>query len=272
MVQDQLKKLNPSKSAGPDGLHARFLREAQDELVRPLTILFNKSIQEGKLPQDWKCGQISPIFKKGKSAAGNYRPVSLTSIACKMLEGIIRSALLDHMKATFTDCQHGFMSGRSCTTQLLDTVDIWTRLLDEGNAVDVIFLDFAKAFDSVPHQRLLTKLQGFSVDGKLHSWISDFLCGRRQRVVVNGAHSSWSEVLSGIPQGSVLGPLLFICYVNDMPDAVQGLIKMFADDTKVFNKVNTPSEQMSLQEDLRSLEDWSLKWQLRFNADKCKVM
>jgi len=273
MVADQFNKLKTSKSAGPDGLHARLLREAKDELVKPFTVLFNKSIRKGKLPEDWKQGQITPIFKKGnRASAGNYRPVSLTSIACKMLEGIIRNALLNHMENAFTDCQHGFIGGRSCTTQLLDTVEAWTRLLDEGSTVDVVFLDFAKAFDSVPHQRLLTKLQGYGVKGDILSWIADFLCGRRQRVVVGGAASGWTEVLSGIPQGSVMGPFLFICYVNDMPEAVEGLIRMFADDTKIFNRANTPVERQSLQDDLNRLKKWSEEWQLRFNADKCKVM
>ena len=176
------------------------------------------------------------------------------------------------MQPYLSDCQHGFVNGRSCTTQLLDCVGEWTRQLDEGNAVDVIFLDFAKAFDSVAHQRLLKKLEGYGVRGNVHGWIRDFLKGRRQRVVVNGEASGWRPVSSGIPQGSVLGPVLFVCFVNDMPEAVQGLIRMFADDTKVFSQSNSTDCCRKLQNDLESLQAWANKWQLRFNAGKCKRM
>jgi len=250
-----------------------FLKEAKEELVKALTIIFNKSMNEGKLPVDWKLGQITPIFKKGKrTEAGNYRPVSLTSVTCKILESIIREVLLEHMKQHLTDCQHGFLNGRSCTTQLLDSLGHWTESLDEGNSVDVIFLDFAKAFDSVPHLRLLKKLEGYGVQGSVLGWITDFLKNRKQRVSVGGSTSSWTDVLSGIPQGSVLGPVLFICFVNDMPEQVDNLIRMFADDTKIFAKTNTVEQHESLQKDLTSLQNWAEDWQLRFNAEKCKVM
>jgi hypothetical protein len=176
------------------------------------------------------------------------------------------------MKPFLSDCQHGFLNGRSTITQLLDCVGQWTKLLDEGSAVDVIFLDYAKAFDSVPHQRLLQKLEGYGVRGDVLGWIRDFLKDRRQRVVINGEESGWRAVLSGIPQGSVLGPVLFICFVNDMPDVVHGLIRMFADDTEIFSNVDTAEACQRLQSDLDALQQWSDEWQLRFNATKCKSM
>ena len=138
--------------------------------------------------------------------------------------------------------------------------------------MDAIYLDYAKAFDTVPHKLLLSKLSGFSIGGKLLKWIAAFLEGRRQRVIVNGSRSSWTRVTSGIPQGSVLGSLLFVCYVNDMPENITSTAYMFADDTKVYRNIKTHIDREVLQSGLSRLEDWSRKWQLRFNADKCKVL
>eukprot|EP00112_Aurelia_sp_Birch-Aquarium-sp1_P026342 Seg9297.1 transcript_id=Seg9297.1/GoldUCD/mRNA.D3Y31 product="putative RNA-directed DNA polymerase from transposon X-element" protein_id=Seg9297.1/GoldUCD/D3Y31 len=142
------------------------------------------------------------------------------------------------------------MEGRSCVTQLLDTIDSWSKVLDEGSSLDAVYMDFAKAFDTVPHERLLVKLKGYGIKGKVLEWIRHFLSGCRQRVVVNGHCSSWAPVNSGIPQGSVMGPLLFICYVNDMPEVVHSAIRMFADDTKIFCQVNDVKDRDKLQLDL----------------------
>ena len=272
-VLDKLNKLNPNKAQGPDGMHPRFLKESSHAIAKPLTILFNKSLAEKHLPSEWKDGNVSPIFKKGnKSSPANYRPVSLTSVVCKLMETILRDSLIKHMSPHFTECQHGFLSGRSCITQLLDCISDWTQFLENGSAVDAIYLDFAKAFDCVPHQRLLKKLEGYGIRGNFLGWIRDFLEKRRQRVVINGETSNWRPVTSGIPQGSVLGPILFICYVNDMPEAVQGMIKIFADDTKIYSEVNDSNMHKNLQSDLESLQSWANLWQMRFNASKCKCM
>ena len=273
MVYKKLKNLNPSKAMGPDGIHPRFLKEASKELSEPLAIIFNKTLKEGVVPQEWKCGQVTPIFKKGsKSTPSNYRPVSLTSVVCKIMESIVREKLLDHMSPHLSKYQHGFMNGRSCVTQLLDCIGEWTKQLDEGNSLDVIYLDYAKAFDSVPHIRLLKKLEGYGIRDNVLLWIKNFLLDRKQRVVISGEASSWRDVLSGIPQGSVLGPVLFICYVNDMPETVQSMIRMFADDTKVFAQSNTNEQCQNLQSDLNTLQNWADDWQLRFNATKCKTL
>ena len=138
--------------------------------------------------------------------------------------------------------------------------------------MDAIYLDFSKAFDSVPHRRLLLKLEAYGIKGSLLRWLESFLTGRRQRVAVNGNLSSWAPVDSGVPQGSVLGPLLFICYVNDMPEVVHSALRMFADDTKIFRQVDSEEDKENLQSDLKTLKDWADTWQLRFNASKCKVM
>ena len=153
--------------------------------------------------------------------------------------------------------QHGFVHGRSCTTQLLAVLDKWTKAIEQGESIDAIYLDFAKAFDMVPHQRLLVKLKGYGICGKVLQWIAAFLDGRCQRVIINGSKSSWSPVMSGIPQGSVLGPILFVCYVNDMPEVVDSPVHMFADDTKIYIQITTQSDQEILQTDLKQLEEWS---------------
>ncbi|KAI8481821.1 hypothetical protein Bbelb_404260 [Branchiostoma belcheri] len=274
-VRDKLEALNPSKSAGPDNFHPRFLKELAGELAYPLTILFNKSLKAARLPEEWKTAHITPIHKKGsRTTAGNYRPVSLTSVVGKTLEAIIRDALVQHMSAAnlFTDAQHGFVPGRSCTTQLLVVMEEWTQLLERGEAVDTVYLDFRKAFDAVPHQRLLSKLEAYGVRGKLRDWVKDFLVQRKQRVVVNGKQSSWSTVKSGIPQGSVLGPVLFVVYINDMPEVVSSTVRIFADDSKLYHGIKGREDHDTLQRDLEALKVWSSTWQLPFNVDKCKVL
>jgi hypothetical protein len=273
-VMKQLESLNPNKSPGPDGIHPKVLKEARAELVRPLTKIFKLSLKEGKIPKQWKEGEITPIFKKGdRTKPGNYRPVSLTSVLCKMLEGIVRKALLKQLQKHLSPHQHGFVEGRSCATQLLDTLDNWTRILDTaGTSIDAIYLDFAKAFDSVPHRKLLDKLECYRIKDMPLKWLTDFLSNRKQRVSVSGEKSEWRNVISGIPQGSVLGPVLFVYFINDMPEAVQGYLRMFADDTKIFSQVNSDDEHKKLQEDLDALHSWSETWQLKFNAGKCAVM
>ena len=275
LVKEKLKKLNPNKSTGPDGLHPRVLWELQDQICAPLTVIMQKSLEEGFLPQAWKDAHVSPVFKKGKrNLTTNYRPVSLTSVVCKLLESVIRDHMMKHIENNnlLTDYQHGFVPGRSCSTQLLACLDIWTKILDSGSVMDAVYLDFSKAFDSVPHQRLCTKLAACGIEGNILRWITNFLSNRRQRVVVNGKESSWESVLSGVPQGSVIGPSLFIIFINDMPDTVKSFIQMFADDAKVFTETATEHQRAQLQGDLEALLGWADRWQLAFNAKKCKVM
>lgn len=232
-------------------------------------------MDEEALPEDWKLGNITPIYKGGKRQdRSNYRPVSLTSVVCKIFEKCIRDVVMEHMVryGLLSDCQHGFINGRSCVTQLLSVMDTWTQIMDAGGSVDCIYLDFRKAFDSVPHKRLITKLEGYGIRGKILGWIKDFLAERKQRVIVNGEKSEWSDVISGIPQGSVLGPVLFVIYINDMPEVVHSTIKLFADDAKIFKHVSHLRDNRELQEDLRELEKWATTWQLRFNQGKCKRM
>ena len=182
--------------------------------------------------------------------------------------------ILDHLKRNnlLFRYQHAFVGQRSCTTQILEAMDNWTSFLEQGDTVDAIFLDFAKAFDSVPHQRLLKKIKALGIHGKVLRWIEAFLQDRRQCVRVNGCTSTWSDVVSGVPQGSVVGPILFIIFINDMPDQVSNFISLFADDAKLYGKSSSPSDRKNIQEDLNSLQTWSDTWKLSFNASKCKSL
>ena len=275
IVSKLLEKVKESKSQGTDSIHPKFIKETAKYLAKPVNIIFRKSMEQGKLPDVWKQANVTPIHKKGpRHDVSNYRPISLTSILCKIMERIIRDAIMEHMEANrlFTKHQHGFRKGYSCVTQLIEVLDQWTEELDNHNCIDTIYLDFQKAFDTVPHQRLLNKLRGYGIKGPLLNWLENFLIGRKQRVVLNGEESEWTEVTSGIPQGSVLGPILFIIYINDLPDTVKSMVKLFADDTKIYSVVNNEEDQECLQSDINNLMAWSQKWMLTFNKKKCKYM
>ncbi len=275
VVHNKLKELNQNKSAGTDNQHPRVLKEIAASIVTPVTIIFRKSLDEGYLPQVWRDANITPIHKKGNKAnSNNYRPVSLTSILCKTLESIIKDEIVIFLKKNnlLYKFQHAFIGKRSCTTQILEALDCWTKLLEEGEAIDVIYLDFAKAFDKVPHKRLIRKCEAFGIKGKLLNWLGAFVSGRRQRVIVNGSTSSWSEVSSGVPQGSVIGPILFVMFINDMPNNIANFVSLFADDTKLFGKSTTAADCTSLQSDLHKLQQWSETWNLKFNKEKCQTL
>ena len=202
-----LQGLKENKAAGPDCISPRVLKLAAEPLAPCLTLLFNRSLQSGKVPEDWKTANISPVFKKGERyKAANYRPVSLTCICSKLLEHIIVSNLMKHFSThnILTDCQHGFHPNHSCETQLLSLTQELHENLENKEQVDMIVLDFSKAFDKVAHHRLLAKLHNFGVRGSLHQWISSFLLSRKQRVIVDGEASNWVRMESGIPQGTVL--------------------------------------------------------------------
>jgi hypothetical protein len=272
-IKKLLDKLKPDKSPGLDGLHPRFLKELSESLAVPLRILFTKSIQQKQIPKDWKMASVTPIFKKGKKClASNYRPVSLTSIVCKTMEKIVRDHIIEHLKANnlLTNKQYGFISGRSTSLQLLTVLDEWSEALDAGNSIDCIYMDYQKAFDTVPHRRLLNKLQAYGITDPILGWIKSFLEKRKQRINVEGESSDWKDVTSGIPQGSVLGPLLFVIFINDLPEELQTSAYLFADDTKVYNIIKNKNDQENLQKDLNKLEEWSDRWLLRFHPDKCK--
>ena len=235
-------------------------------------------MEEGVVPQEWKSANVTPIYKKGsKGVPGNYRPVSLTCILCKVMESVIRDAVVEHLteKGLIRLSQHGFMRGRSTVTNLLEFLEELTRGVDKGVDMDVLYLDFSKAFDKVPIRRLLAKCAGLGIRGKLLAWIEEWLTGRRQRVVLNGMESEWGDIKSGVVQGSVLGPVLFLMFINDIDEAIEGvggIIKKFADDTKWLKRVMGEEDRVAFQQGIDSLFRWSDKWQMPFNEDKCHVL
>ena len=268
MIKKELINLNVNKSVGPDDIHPRLLKELAVHLAEPVALLFNKTITHGVIPQDWKEAYVSPIYKKGsRNHAENYRPISLTSILCKIMESFVREKVLTHLMGNklLSPKQYGFISGRSTTIQLLHYLDKCIKTIADGNVVDSIYFDFAKAFDTVPHRRLIGKLESYGIKGKVLNWISAFLCGRNQTVRVNGEKSEKADVLSGIPQGTVLGPILFVIYINDILDNIKSDGFLYADDTKIFRKITSREDALILQSDIKSLEEWSKKWQLEFN-------
>ena len=276
IVHKALCKLNISKSPGPDGVHPRLLYELRDVLCKPLSLIFKSSMESGVVPSEWKKANITAIYKKGsKKLAGNYRPVSLTSVVCKLMESIIRDSIMEHMSKNnlLNSQQYGFVSGRSTVLQLIKVMDRWTEILDKGGCIDVVYCDFLKAFDKVPHKRLVQKLNYYGIAPVLVNWIKEFLSDRKQKVMVNGECSTWYEVTSGIPQGSVLGPTLFVMYINSLPDVIsQSSSYLFADDTKLANGIFENSDCEALQSDLNNMVEWTEKSLLKFHPDKCVHM
>ena len=207
VVRKKLDKLRYDKAPGADDMHPRCLKEIAEEICSPLTMILRKSLDQGVIPEDWRMANVSPIFKKGcRSEASNYRPVSLTSQVCKIYESILRDAIIDHLvkNQLIRDSQHGFLRGRSCLSNLLIFLDKVTECVDRGVDVDVIFFDFAKAFDKVPHARLMNTVRAHGVKGLVANWIENWLKDRKQRVCIRGAGSTWIEVSSGVPQLSLI--------------------------------------------------------------------
>ena len=203
---------------------------------------------------------VSPIFKKGsRKVAVNYRPVSLTSISCKIMDAAVRETILTHLKrnSLLSTRQFGFLGGRSTILQLLKFLDECVDAISRGNVTDIVYLDFQKAFDTVTHKRLMVKLQAYGISGVILNWINALLNGQTQRVIVNGIASRKEAVLSGVSQGSVLGPLLFVLYINDLPDTLVCHCMMFADDTKTFREITDVADMNMLQNDLHLMEKWS---------------
>ena len=270
-----LKNLKPNKKEGIDKQTPKVLREVADEIVDIVVVIFDESLNKAEVPSDWLLSLIAVIFKKGKKTlAGNYRPVSLTCILCKCMEKIIRDHIVEHMRRNnlFSKFQYGFLSGRSVTLQLLYAMDKWTEALDNGEEVDCIYTDFMKAFDRVPHQRLIAKMKSYGISDSICNWVEAFLSNRRQKVVINGVDSEWEDVKSGVPQGSVLGPILFVIFINDLPEEVLSELLLYADDAKIYRKIRDDRDREILQKDLHAMSIWSDTWLLSFHPDKLKKL
>ena len=239
-----------------DELHPRVLKELATELGPVFANLFQQSIDTGEIPKEWSLANICPLFKKSdRSLACNYRPVSLTCVPCKLLEHIVCSNIMAHLDEykLLSDRQHAFRKGHSCETQLTTVINDWAKILDNRGQVDTFILDFEKAFDTPPHELLKSKLFSYGIGGKTLKWIDSFLCFRQQRVVVNGVKSDWAPVLSGVPQGTVLGPLLFSLYINDISSDIESEIRLFADDCVCYREIKDEKDTMKLQRDIDRL-------------------
>ena len=263
-----------NKSNGPDEIPLSILKEYANEIAPMLTFIMQQSYDTGTLPDDWKNANVVALFKKGdRSKAENYRPVSLTAVTCKMMEHVIHKQIMIHLNRNniLVNFQHGFREKHSCESQLIMTVESIQRYLNRNKQVDVLVLDFSKAFDTVAHQRLLLKLDHYGIRDKTLGWIRTWLTNRKQRVVVDGDKSEESSVTSGVPQGTVLGPLMFLLHINDIGDNVSKgtYIKLFADDCLLFREIDSLSDAESLGNDLQSLVKWSKTWQMSFNVSKC---
>lgn len=276
-IKNLLETLDVRKAMGPDGVNGWILKECKEELEEPVWDIINTSLKEGRVPKEWKRANIVPIYKNGnKLDPLNYRPVSLTSIVSKLCEIIIKEKWVQYLEdeKIITDKQFGFRKGRSCVTNLLS---FYTRVIDgvqeRDGWVDAIYLDLRKAFDTVPHKSLIWKLENEGgLRGRTLRWMDDYLQGREMRTIIKDSKSSWRPVTSGVPQGSVLAPIMFQIYVNDMTRNLNCYVNLFADDAKIMKIIKNESDCKELQTDIDRILAWSRRWQLKFSAKKCHVL
>lgn len=274
-ISSLIEKVKLSSASGLDEINAKLLKNIGHVASAYFVLIFSQSLSTGIIPDDWKVGKVVPIFKSGnKNSPLNYQPISLTSIPCKLMEHVIYSYIINFLDSQnfFHHSQHGFRRGLSCETQLAIYVHDLHANLDVNVQTDSLFLDFAKAFDKVPHKRLILKLSFLNLHPNVLNWIKEFLTNRSQVVFTNNKLSSPLPVSSGVPQGSVLGPLLFLIYINDLPLHVSSNIRMFADDCVIYRTVTSPSDHTILQQDLDHIVKWCDDWLMSLNPTKCKLI
>ena len=275
-ILDILKSLNIDKACGPDGISPILLREAASSIAPSLTKLLNLSLQECKFPSEWKKAHVTPILKGGApELCGNYRPISLLSCVGKVLERAVFKHIFNFLRDNYalSEKQSGFIPGDGTVNQLVYLYHEFSKAVDLQKEVRVVFCDITKAFDRVYHPGLIHKLKKAGIQGPLIHWIEDYLFARTQRVVIQGQASSWGDIRAGVPQGSVLGPLWFLVYVNDIVEIVNSEIRLFADDTTLYITVNDPIiATETLNHDLSSLSEWSNQWLVSFNPQKTKSL
>ena len=266
----------PHSSGGPDKFPAEILKECKTEISKPLYYIWRKSMNTGEIPHIYLKQTIIPIFKKGsKSKAENYRPVSLTSHIVKIFERVLRLRLVHFIEQNniIAPQQYGFRTGRSCMSQLIYHFENLLTILEEHSNVDALYLDMSKAFDKVDHAILLRKLKAFGITGKVHNWITSFLSNRYQCVMIDGKKSREEKVLSGVTQGTVLGPILFILYINDITKAIKHCyICIFADDSKLVKAINNMNDKELFNEDIRSVTEWAIKNKMQLNNLKYQLL
>ena len=275
-IIDAIDEMRTTAAAGPDRFPAPLLKNCKHSLSKPLFFIWRRSLDTGIIPQLLKTANIIPIHKgKSQAVPANYRPVALTSHLIKLFEKVLRKYIVSYMQENelFNPGQHGFRLGRSCLSQLIAHYDRITQMLEEGQNLDVVYLDFAKAFDKVDFLVVMRKLQHLGISGKLRRWVHSFLTSRTQTVIVNGVKSDHAEVKSGVPQGSVLGPLLFLVLIGDIDKNVAtSFISSFADDTRATKGIMTLEDTLALQTDLDSIYGWAEQNNMMFNFEKFECL
>lgn len=275
-VYTLLKNLDGSKSAGPDGLHPLLISKCASSLTLPVCLLYRRSLMEANIPKVWKTAIVTPIHKKGpKREVSNYRPISKLCVLIKVLEKIIHQQIYKALKHTFLPEQHGFLSGRSTVSNLVAFTEDVTSGMQSGGQVDAVYTDYTKAFDRIDHIILLNKLHSAGIHGDLLRWFGSYVEQRSQTVVLNGfsSHPRFSAVPSGVPQGSILGPLLFVLFVNDINQCFHhSKFLLFADDMKIYKKVQAPNDCLLLQQDLDRLQHYCHINKLDLNVSKCNCI
>lgn len=275
-VRDAISLIDPSKACGPDSLHPRLLKEGACILCKPLTRLFNLSLANSSFPSQWKLANVTAVFKKDDpSKPSNYRPISLLSCLGKLMERCVHKHMYNYLVSNrlITDFQSGFMQGDSTVNQLTYLYNDISKALDEGLEIRAVFCDISKAFDRVWHRGLLSKLSSLGISDSLLGWFKSYLSDRKQRVVYTNTSSKWSTINAGVPQGSILGPLLFLTYINDIVNHINSKIRLFADDTSLYIIVENPDTAAAqLNTDLQRIYEWSKIWLVTFNPSKTEAM
>ncbi len=278
-VSDIIKAIDdikPDAASGPDEIPVSLLKNCKEAIAFPIHLIWSHSITTGQVPSFYKFSHVFPLHKKDSRALpANYRPISLTSHIIKVYERVIRKKLVSYLEMNDLICnkQHGFRSGRSCLTQLLHHFDDVIESLTNNSDFDSIYLDYAKAFDKVDHKLLIRKLRLYGIHPKLVKWIESFLCNRKQAVTVDGQLSFLALIISGVPQGTVLGPILFLIFINDIEHCIsQSIIRCFADDTRVSLSITSEHDVSLLQNDLYSVILWSERNNMTLHKDKFEYM
>ena len=277
-IRKLLLKINPNKACGPDEIHGRILKNCAVSLAYPLSLIFKISYNVGSLPRDWKLANVVPVHKNGsKDNIENYRPISLTSLVMKTFEKLLKEEILNRTSHLLDERQHGFLSKKSCTTNMVSFCENITMSVNDCNTLstDVIYFDFSKAFDSVNHDIILHKLKHiYGIDGRLLKFLKNYLCGREQCVLIDGVKSTLVPVHSGVPQGSIIGPILFVLFINDLAQGIDenSNIALYADDTKLWRSIKSEYDNDQLQKDILYLHNWSIINKMNFNLKKCKVV
>ena len=272
-----INKLKTNTSAGPDGLPTIILKKLGDSIAYPLSMFFTSFMSVSKLPTEWKSAIVTPIYKKGQSSCcNNYRPISLTCTSCKIMERTIVLELTGYLRANnlITREQHGFLTRRSTTTNLLETLNDWTVAINGRHLVSTVYIDYSKAFDAVCHTKLIHKLRAYGICGNLLDFIEFFLMDRCQRTRVGYSLSGVTYLTSGVVQGSCLGPLLFLLYINDIVNVFDDNVvcKLYADDVKLYCYIDSNADTETLQHNIDALRIWSDTWQLNISIAKCAAL